>query len=481
MWTAVSIVVPLAVLAWLMRSARHTPLLLCAFPVLLTLGPAAYIDSVWLTAELPFLPDALIWRDWTMLSLLVAWAYAVVAFRHRSPGRLVVGIDTWIVIALVAVLALEAPIAWIDDGHLGLGVPYAMRNWTYLPLSLVLWAGILRRCGVEEVLDFIDKLAWLMVPLSAMYCLSEVGLLVNPYVGWEPFESGGVLLVRDTLTLPFFLPLAVAWFVARRSQTPMTVAGTAVLLAGCVLSYSRTAIIGIVACVACTAIARLIAAGRFAQLMRTVILLTLVAGLGVTALLLFAPGQAGYAVGRFEPLVADRSAESNTARRLAWFEDGAAVAEETDPLLGPGYSVEGTRARLAYADNPSVFLWDLTWAAVLFSLGWIGFAILAAMYGQYLVFAVTAAVRPPHGAGSELLAALAGLAAYDIVRTFSTFAWGIYPVASMLPLALLYVARRGAWWHVACAAHPGLLESGRDEPIRQGGGLHPSRVSESRR
>ena len=463
MRTALSIVVPGIVIVYLWARCSNSPLAFCSLVVAITLGPAVYLNVWPISIHVPGLPAAMDWQDLTMLLLGGAWACVILAFRHRRPGRLVVGLDTWILLSLVFFLCLQVPMAWGSDGRVALGVPYAMRGWIYLPLSLGMWISILRRVAQVEVERFLDSLAWLMVPLSFLYCLSEVGIATNPYVGWAPFEVGNTVVVRDTLTFPFFTPLALAWFCSRRRQSVWTLGAQGVLLASCVLSYSRTIAAGAVVIVVVVALMRTGTSHAFSKGARRVLAVAAILTISGAGLVLLSPGQVGYALGRFAPSLQSGAKETNTAHRLAWFHDGAAIIGQKDPLFGLGFGREGTSTLLAYASQPGVYLGDFTWAVVIFTFGWLGLAAYGALYAQFVFLSFLNAVRKrvqPFG----LAFALVGVAFYDVIRTSATFPWGMYPTASALALALLYVDRRAAWTVV-----PQCISAG-SESLRGGSG-----------
>ena len=438
----------MAFIAWRLRDL---PLRWCAVPLTLAMGEAVFLRTWNWSLNVPFLPAPVQWQDVVFSSLVISW----LIIRERRPSRPVVRFrgDLLSVCLVIAVVLIEIPLAWIVDGRLGLGVLFAARQWLYVGLAILIWVDLLRRFSRREVLRLLETLAWLSVPLAGMYCLSEIGVRVYPYLGWAPLHSGSTIIVRDFLTFPFWVKLGLVWFVTRPRRTLGVLLAIAVLLSACLLTYTVTIIVGALAALLLPLVLPVLFAheGRrpVGRLVPMVLLLILVVGV----MSVLARGNLDFVVQRARALEAGGLQRGNAGGRVHMLGRTARSVNAYDPAFGLGFSKTGGQGMDALTST-GVLLPDMEWAYVLAWLGWAGVAALAFLFFEFVLSSLR--IVRAGGVDSACIGLmLSGIAAWDLCRSLaaSDTVWG-YPVVAGVFMAIAILERRRAWHREPSPAAP---------------------------
>lgn len=456
MTPAVGILFSLAVMAFIAWRTRGSPLALVSIPLTLAMGEAVGLRSWGWAMPVPFVPVPLMWMDVVFFSLVAVWI--VIREKRKLQPRIRPGWDLYTICIVIGVVLLEVLVAWTIDGQVSVGVLVAAREWFYVALSILIWVDLLRRFTRAETLRLLESLAWVSVPLAAMYCLSSVGVHVYPYVGWETVQWGSGMINRDFLTFPFFIPLGLVWFANRQSRRVVAMVCIAILAAACVLTYTVTTILGAIVALSISLLVPLVARNDWKGLVARLVPLSATLLLILIAMAAVAPANLSYAVQRMNAVRTGQS-NGNLQLRLDWFAATARAVKDYDSALGFGFSGDGAR-RLAVLTNGGVLLPDMQWAYVLAWLGWAGVIAVAAMYTAFVACSARIAIgwaSAPDGLGLMLL----GIALWFVCRSMAASEWLIgYPAAAGMFMAVAVLELRGAWHHERAATKQVELASG---------------------
>ncbi len=434
--------VPVATLVFLLYRLRNSPLVVCALPITLSLGETIFITTWGVKFNLPLVPIPLDWRDIVLGTLIAAWLYA--RLQRPLSGRLTRGMDLAVVGLMMVLVVVQIPISWLRDDAFKPGVVLAVRFWTYLPLSIWLWAGILRRSTRAEIENLLQALALVTIPLAGLYALSAVGVSIYPQTSWDPISFGAATIVRDYITFPVWLKVALAYFLLRPRQNLGSMVAIGVLLVAVILTYTRSWVLPAAMMIGIAFVHSLLAAAQVGAWLRRGVVTLLAALVAIGAVMTVAPDNVNFLVGRMEEaqtmglLTTNLVSRANTVDEITWYISGI------DPIWGAGFAVQ--TARDSELINQNFLVGDILWAYVLLPLGWSGVAVFGLLFVIFVRVALRLWGQRQNLARSQLSALAVMVLVWDIVRTFTSAEYVLqYPVAAALVFGLVIVEARAAW------------------------------------
>lgn len=310
------------------------------------------------------------------------------------------------------------------------------RTMLYVFVGYFLLRGILCHAGRKETVDFLAAVVVVNAIACGFYVLHQ-GLGLYIYVGAVEYQYivfNGEVLTRSFYFMPQYLPLAVAFCVARSKWSLLWVGVLAVTLAAIWVSYTRALLlVAIVEIVAVLAV-RLLRHRDAWPAVKRAVQIALLAGVFVVAAVAVLPTQSAYLFSR----IADAGSQSNALQdhnmqlRLQWWKTTYDwVGDST--LLGVGFPSAAQDARVTEVE---IMAPDLVWVPTLWSLGLLGVVGLVALYAT---FAWRAAMMSLSGVGEAGFLSVTLLGTIVGVFLLGFVEWTIFD-RWHTPLALSFLA-----------------------------------------
>lgn len=436
-----SLFVVAGLLVFLAIRSRKNPLFLGGAAAFLVLGRSMFIDIDPGRVLIFLSPVAFTGSDLVFVSVALGWLYAI---RRRPSPRARVS-PMWVVLgALLALfLALELALALASASEFHPTWVLDTRTWFYIPFGYLLTLDILRRFTTDEICEYLRVLTIITTFLMVLYIASALGVSVYPYEKFRTLSFGGATIVRDFATFPAWAGLAWCYYLASPQRKGWAYAAMAVLAAGVLLSYTRSAIGGYaVTAVAGTALLMLRRGRRTQAIVMGAVCMALAIAVFVVGPLL-APQQYGYLQSRFG---GEGDVTATAQGRLAAFEGARAAGARVDPNLGAGLFDSS-----ASVFGAQYFSFDSDWIWMVYRTGWVGLFIFAVPLGVGLWRGIRGVVRGELS-GPESTVLLTGLLTTLLFAgmRFTSLAYLWWAALSLLSVAL--VARAEAKPISRCAS-----------------------------
>lgn len=437
-----SFIVVAGLLVFLAIRSRKNPLFLGGAAAFLILGRSMFID-IYPGQELFVLSSiGFTGSDLVFVAVVLGWLYAV--RRRPSPRARISTIWVALGAVLALFLAVELALAFASAGEIHPYYALGTRDWFYIPLGYLLTLDMLRRFTMDEIREYVRVLSVITTCLMVLYIVSALGVPVYPYEKNVILPFGGATIIRDFSTFPAWTGLAWCYYLASPQRKGWAYAAMAVLTAGVLLSYTRSAI-GWFAITAVVATALLLL--RRGRRTRAIVLGVVCVALAIAVLVvgpLLAPQQFGYLQSRVS-----LGGNATAMGRLASFERARAAGARVDPNLGAGlFDSSASVFGLQY------FSFDSDWIWIVYRTGWVGLVI----------FAVPLAVGLWRGIRGFARSELSGPASTVLLTGLLATLW----FAGMRFTALVYV-----WWSAVSLLSIALVARAEAQPISRGATVHP--------
>lgn len=307
----------------------------------------------------------------------------------------------------------------------------------YMFAGYFLLRGILCHAGRRETMDFLTAIVVVNTVAAGLYVLHQ-GLHLYIYAGMVEYQYivvGGEILTRSFYFMPQYLPLAVAFCVARRKWNLVWVGVFAVTLAAIWLSYTRALVLVAIIEIAVILAMRLLTQGDVLRAVKRLVQIAVVLAVFIGAAHMLLPVQTAYLMTRLTETRSQGSAlkDSNLEYRFIWWRTTNDWLGDENRLLGAGFRSSAQDTRV---NEIGVMAPDIMWVPVLWSLGLLG---VAGMAGLFAVFLWRAAGLSLTSAGDAVLLSTVLLGWIVAVLLLGFREWVIYDPWHT-PLALSFFA-----------------------------------------
>jgi O-antigen ligase len=454
--------VPALLLLYFLERSLRRRIYLLGIPFLMFMSFSVFFDKAkpfWVPARFDPVDHLMLW-------LVITWALyfdlLLPRRRRRMHERQLFGPhlcppEEIVLVGLAAYVVLEIVLTAVHYSGLGSAVIEA-KSFTFLLIGYFLLRGICCHAGRKETLDFVGAIVVVNTIAAGLFVLHQ-GLHVHVYnaTEYQSIVFQGQRLTRSFYFMPQFLPLAIAYCVAKRKWGVFWFGVLVVTLAAVWVSYTRSLLlIAVVEVVVVLAVRLFKAREAWPAIKRGLQLVGVVALLGVLAFAVL-PTQSNYILSRLHLATAKGGPvkDTNVQSRIDSFRTVYGYTGG-DHLIGAGFvsAVQDPRA-----SDVSGLASDLVWVPTVYRLGLVGVVLLV------LLFA-TAAWRAARLSlsGDDDAEFLALILFGTIVGVFlqGFVSWTVLDPARS-PLALWFLAvltaetcRRRA------AAHPGVVAESDD-------------------
>jgi hypothetical protein len=410
---------------------------------MLTLGESAFIRTWNVSIRLPYVPVPLIWNDVVFGALVISWLY--VWQKRRVKTRFASGWDILAVVLFLGLVVAQVPVAWLRDQEIRLGAILAIRSFLYFPLSIFLWADLLRRLARNEIENLLGCLSWVTVGLLGLYVLHMLGYVTSP-VDSSYYQGvlGSTPIIRDALAFPFFTKVAFAYFLTRPRKNAGTLLALGVAFTGVLFSYTRSWVIPAVLMLVVSVLYLAVVQQRLRMALGQVAVLGAMGAFVFAGATMLFPVNVGFAVDRLREIGVQGLNTPNLVSRVETMGIVARYVGTVDPIWGAGYSV--ATARDLQAISQGRLIGDAVWPALLLPLGWSGVISFGLILFVMLLVAGSGAVKKRNDGTPLLTIGLLLIIVWDILRTVSSSdILTIYPVGEALIFALVMVESRSLW------------------------------------
>jgi hypothetical protein len=426
-----------------MWKGRRDPVYVLALPLLLACGRGIFLDLN--SLHLPLGGGVTVnQEDVLLLAQLGVFVYVLGLRPAAAPSRLT--IQLYLCLGILILLTGKAFAAyfssWDDLTSPGILVSVAKagavaRLYFYVPMSIMLWHLILKRFSAAEILHLVRIITWVTAACSVVYLANLAGLRTYTSI-WPAYYTtrapGGDTVIRDYLTMPFWLYLALGYSLARLvyGGQRLTYLLLGIVITGCaVFSFTRSyamcalglwALAGFWKAVIVPSQRKTVRPRARVSPARAWILTSAFGVLGGAVLVRWSTLASwwAYLATRFGTLTRGQGGDPNTELRVNLFHEASRTVAHSGFFLGT-LMTSGAAAT-------GVYYLDSYWAAVLVDLGWIGLFVMAALAVTALSKTVANALKAEGESAVLGLAILSGLAA-AIVLSF-TGAWLAFAVVA---------------------------------------------------
>jgi O-antigen ligase len=376
----------LLVLFFVWRSLNERVFLL-GIPFLMYMADAVFLDRV----KIFWIPGRLEPADPMMLWLVIVW---VVYFdlllprragreprrlfgpRPSTPEEIVLG-------GLLAYSALEVVLTILRFGSVGSALGEA-KGFIYLFAGYFLLRGILYHAGRTQTVHFLAALVGVNT-LAALLFVAHQGLRLPIYdaTEYQTITFMGQQLTRSFYFMPGFLILATAFSIAQKRWTVWWVAVFVITFAALWISYTRSLLVIAVVEVVVILGVRLLKAREAGLAVRRALAIGGIVVLFAVAALAVLPVQSQYLLSRIGMATASGSVtdDANLQNRERKMERVYDWIGDESHALGQGFA---SPAQHAPAGSIEWMAADLIWVPVLYRLGLVGLALVAALFATYV-------------------------------------------------------------------------------------------------
>jgi len=227
------LVVPLVVFFYILSRYKRNSLNLCAFPLMFYLGKNIYLNTEFMSYYFAGLKISS--ADIVLICLSLCYMY----LRNNAstkPYRPSKSVYAAIVIYGIYILFQVGYTYLLFEDVPETDIIFAVKDYLLLPASYILWVSIFRLFSHSQILDFLHTIAFCTLIAAPLYILSGLGLPIYPYEKYLVYSSG---LVRDFLTLPKYIILAIAYYLVCRRHNISWMVIMAILIICALFSFTR--------------------------------------------------------------------------------------------------------------------------------------------------------------------------------------------------------------------------------------------------
>jgi O-antigen ligase len=376
----------LLLLFFVWRSLNERVFLL-GIPFLMYMADAVFLDRVRIFG----IPGRLEPADHMMLWLVIVWVVyfdlllprrrtgegsrQLLGPRPSTPEEIILG-------SLAAYCALEILLTILRFGSVGSAVGEA-KGFIYLFAGYFLLRGILYHAGRTQTMHFLAALVGVNT-LAALLFVAHQGLRLPIYdaTEYQTITFMGQQLTRSFYFMPGFLILATAFSIAQKRWTVWWVAVFVITFAALWISYTRSLLVIAVVEVVVVLGVRLLKSREAGLAVRRALAIGGIVLLFAVAAFAVLPVQSQYLLSRIgmataSGRVTDDANLQNRERKMARVYDW--IGDESH-ALGQGFA---SPAQNAPAGDVEWMAADLIWVPVLYRLGLVGLALIAALFATY--------------------------------------------------------------------------------------------------
>jgi hypothetical protein len=382
-----TILLPLALLAYCLYQARRRPIFLLGVPFLQVMR-----HSVFFSVLKPFFVPGR-WPNGVMLFwLAVAWTWCAFQSRaqtrstrvprHEPMARFLP--EEYLFVSLAVLVLAKLVRSALGSADLStIAIQFA--PWAQLLAGYWLVRGVVRRSSSQDTAAFLLFVAVATGIGSALFIVHQ-GLGIHIYEGKEylEFTFNGVQLTRTFWFFPPLLTVSLAFCCARRSWGTGTVALAIVLIVATIVSYTRSALLSVGVLIAVPLALRSFKERRGGPFLRRLSTIGAALAIIVVILVVALPTPTSYLLSRMATITHASTVveDPNLRVRQSYLSSVATTVSDQYPLVG---------APLGLADSmtENVGYWtaDSTWVGVIYRTGFIGVALIM---GVFVLFGIRA-------------------------------------------------------------------------------------------
>lgn len=303
------------------------------------------------------------------------------AVRERHPfGPRLSPPEEVVLVGFVAYMLLKVATTAVQ--HMDLGSAFGeARVPLYAFAGYFLLRGVLCHAGRKETVDFLAAIVVVNSIAAGLYVLHQ-GLHVYIYSGAVEYQYlvfNGKVLTRSFYFMPQYLPLAIAFCVAKRQWSILWFGVLIVTLAAIWVSYTRALVLVAVVEIVVILTVRLLKQRDAWGAAKRVVQVALVTVVFAAAAITLMPTQSAYLLSRFAGTDANGSVlrDNNVEVRLRWWRTVNDWVGDDNRLLGVGYPSAAQDVRVTEVGKMAP---DLVWVPALWNLGLLGIAGLLCLF-----------------------------------------------------------------------------------------------------
>lgn len=436
----VRLVLPLALLLYFLWRSMRQRVFLLGIPFLMDMYYSVFFDRL-----RPFwVPSQWMPADHMMFWLLVTWIlyfdlllpgrWRSVRERHLFGPRLSAP-EEIVLVGLAGYMLFKVGTTAVRYMDLGTAIGEA-RIPLYVFAGYMLLRGILCHAGRKETVDFLAAVVVVNTVAAGLYVLHQ-GLRLYIYAGMVEYQYlvfNGEVLTRSFYFMPQYLPLAVAFCVARPKWSLLWLGVLAMTLAAIWVSYTRALLLVAVVEIVVVLSLRLLKQRDAWPAAKRVVQILLVAAAFVLAAATLLPTQSAYLFSRLTEAQSSGALEDhNMQLRFTWWRTTSEWVGDDDRLLGVGFPSAAQDARVT---EVGIMAPDLVWVPTLWNLGLLGVALLGALF---VVFAWRAGAMTLASEGDAALLSVTILGVITGIFLLGFVEWTVFDPWHT-PLGLSFLA-----------------------------------------
>jgi hypothetical protein len=375
---------PALLLLYFLRRSLRQRVFLLGIPFLMFMSFSVFFDKL-----KPFwVPGRLSPADHLMLWLVITW---VLYFDLLLPKRLRTLRErqlfgprlSWpeeaLLVGLAGYVVVQIVVTALQYKSLGSAL-FEAEPFLYLMVGYCLLRGICCRAGREETLDFIAAIVVVNTIASGLFVLHQ-GLHKPIYIAteYQSFVFMGQRLTRSFYFMPQFLPLAIAYCVAKRKWGVFWTGCLVVTLAAVWVSYTRSWLFIGALEIAAVLGARFLKAREVGPAIRRVLQILAVAALFGVLVFALLPTQSAYLLSRIRSTTSSGSAVHDTdlQNRVTKIETTYQWIGSDGRLQGAGFASAAQDPRVTEIEAMAS---DIVWVPLLYRLGLLGVVGFACLF-----------------------------------------------------------------------------------------------------
>ncbi len=385
----IRLVLPTVLLLYFLWRSLRQRVFLLGLPFLMNMYYSVFFDRLkpfWLPGRFEPADHMMLWlvATWIVYFDLVLPRRRRAVRERRRLGPRLSAPEEIVLVAVAAYSLVKIGTTAVQYMDLGTAISQA-RIPLYMFAGYCLLRGILCHASRKETIDFLTAIVIVNTVAAGLYVLHQ-GLHLYIYAGvleYQYIVVGGEVLTRSFYFMPQYLLLAVGFCVARRKWSLLWVGVFAVTLAAIWLSYTRALIIAAIIEIALILAIRLLTRGDLWRTIKRGVQIAVILTLFVGAVFILLPTQSGYLMSRLTEATAQDSALEDTSMgyRALWWRTTSEWLGDENRLLGVGFPSSAQDAR---ATDTGRMAADIMWVPVLWSLGLLGVAGMAALFAAFL-------------------------------------------------------------------------------------------------
>jgi hypothetical protein len=375
-------------LYFLWRSLRQRVFLL-GLPFLMDMYNSVFFEGLkpfWLPSQWAQVDHMMFWllATWIVyFDLILPGRRRSVGERHLFGPRLSAPEEV-VLVGFAAYMLFKVATTAVQYMDLGSAL-YEARIPLYMFAGYFLLRGVLCHASRKETVDFLAAVVVVNTVAAGLYVLHQ-GLHMYIYTGVVEYQyvvHNGEVLTRSFYFMPQYLPLAIAFCVAKRRWSLLWLGVLVVTLAAIWVSYTRTLLLLAVVEIVVILTVRLFKQRDAWPAAKRLLQIILVMGVFVGAAVALLPNQSSYLFSRIAETQSSGSAleDTNVQFRITWWRTTNEWLTGDNRLLGAGFPSSAQDARVTELGTMAP---DLVWVPTVWNLGMLG---VAGLVGLFIAFA----------------------------------------------------------------------------------------------